>query len=351
MTEEHSTGGAQPVEDETPSVPSRAIDGRRMSLLSLAVFDVGGPLAVYYGLRSAGSSSVVALVVSGVLPAVGIGLAARRHRRIDAVGVVVLSRPPRGPGPHRRPRRGSTGPPRAPPGRGQGARLGTPGRGSQAGAPQRGRPRLLPLPRAPARPRPPARRRRRRAGRGGGPLRPRPLKPEEPGALQGPLEARHGRRPRPASPTRSSLATPARGPAGLSSPSGALPHYHRRQPLLTFRDGAPNPSRRPGARHPLILLQIPSPATTPRSTLKTREADWPARHQALWPTHALPYPPQAEVATPKPPWHRARQHRPPLGPPRQNHPGAALGRPREKKKRLAKEQCLPGVPRKPTRPA
>ena len=90
MTEEHSTGGAQPVEDEPPSVPSRAIDGRRMSLLSLAVFDVGGPLAVYYGLRSAGSSSVVALVVSGVLPAVGIGLAARRHRRIDAVGVVVL---------------------------------------------------------------------------------------------------------------------------------------------------------------------------------------------------------------------------------------------------------------------
>jgi hypothetical protein len=64
--------------------------GRRASLLSIAVFDVGGPLAVYYSLRSAGISTVVALVVSGLPPAVGIGLSVRRHRRIDVIGVVVL---------------------------------------------------------------------------------------------------------------------------------------------------------------------------------------------------------------------------------------------------------------------
>jgi hypothetical protein len=64
--------------------------GRRASLLSIAVFDVGGPLAVYYSLRSAGTSTVVALVVSGLLPAIGIGLSVRRHRRIDVIGVVVL---------------------------------------------------------------------------------------------------------------------------------------------------------------------------------------------------------------------------------------------------------------------
>jgi hypothetical protein len=65
--------------------------GRGMSLLSLAVFDVGGPLAVYYSLLAAGTSTVVALVVSGLPPAIGIGLSVRRHRRVDTIGVVVLA--------------------------------------------------------------------------------------------------------------------------------------------------------------------------------------------------------------------------------------------------------------------
>jgi hypothetical protein len=56
----------------------------------MAVFDVGGPLAVYYSLRAAGTSAVVALVVSGALPAIGIGLNVRRHQRLDVVGAVVL---------------------------------------------------------------------------------------------------------------------------------------------------------------------------------------------------------------------------------------------------------------------
>lgn len=66
-------------------------DARARSLLSLTVFDVGGPLAVYYALRSSGASTVVALVVSGLLPAVGIGLGVLWHRRVDAIGVLVLS--------------------------------------------------------------------------------------------------------------------------------------------------------------------------------------------------------------------------------------------------------------------
>lgn len=76
--------------DEGDSAAAHAGSGRRTSLLSLAVFDVGGPLAVYYGLQAAGASTVVALVVSGLPPAIGIGLSARRHKRLDAIGVVVL---------------------------------------------------------------------------------------------------------------------------------------------------------------------------------------------------------------------------------------------------------------------
>jgi hypothetical protein len=77
-------------DESRPVAANAATGGRPMSLLSIAVFDVGGPLAVYYSLRAAGFSTVVALVVSGLLPAVGIGLSVRRHRRVDAIGVVVL---------------------------------------------------------------------------------------------------------------------------------------------------------------------------------------------------------------------------------------------------------------------
>ncbi len=76
--------------DERRSTDAHPNDSRRTSLVSLAVFDIGGPLAVYYALRSSGISAVVALVISGLLPAIGIGLGVRRHRRVDAVGVVVL---------------------------------------------------------------------------------------------------------------------------------------------------------------------------------------------------------------------------------------------------------------------
>jgi hypothetical protein len=64
--------------------------GRVLSIAGIAVFDVIGPLVVYYWLRSAGQSAVVALVVSGTVPALGIALGVIRHRRLDAIGVLVL---------------------------------------------------------------------------------------------------------------------------------------------------------------------------------------------------------------------------------------------------------------------
>ena len=57
----------------------------------IIVFDLGGPLLVYTLLRSAGLSTVAALVISGVLPALGIVIGAVVDRRLDIIGVVVLA--------------------------------------------------------------------------------------------------------------------------------------------------------------------------------------------------------------------------------------------------------------------
>ncbi|MGD0393940.1 MAG: VC0807 family protein [Acidimicrobiales bacterium] len=70
--------------------PSDAPD-RLRALAPIAIFDVAGPLVVYYGARSAGLSTVLALVLSGVLPFLRVGATVVRHRRIDAIGVLVLS--------------------------------------------------------------------------------------------------------------------------------------------------------------------------------------------------------------------------------------------------------------------
>jgi intracellular septation protein A len=63
---------------------------RLRSLAPIVAFDVGGPLALYWLLRVAGTSDVTALVVSGVLPALGVALGVFRHRHVDAIGVLVL---------------------------------------------------------------------------------------------------------------------------------------------------------------------------------------------------------------------------------------------------------------------
>jgi hypothetical protein len=58
----------------------------------LVVFDVAGPLATYALLRSViGLSTVLSLVLSGVLPAVGVAITAVQFRRMDIFGVMVLA--------------------------------------------------------------------------------------------------------------------------------------------------------------------------------------------------------------------------------------------------------------------
>jgi hypothetical protein len=64
---------------------------RLQSLTMIAVFDIAGPLVAYQLLRSAGQSEVSALVLSGILPALGVLINLVRRRRIDAVGMLVLA--------------------------------------------------------------------------------------------------------------------------------------------------------------------------------------------------------------------------------------------------------------------
>jgi hypothetical protein len=65
--------------------------GRLCQAAAIIVFDLGGPLLAYALLRSAGLSPVAALVVSGVLPALGIAVGALTERRLDVIGVMVLA--------------------------------------------------------------------------------------------------------------------------------------------------------------------------------------------------------------------------------------------------------------------
>jgi hypothetical protein len=80
--------------DDVPSAQedqSPANQGRVHTLAPILFFDVLGPLAAFYLLRSAGLSTVLALLLSGVLPAVGIFLSVVRSRRLDAIGALVLT--------------------------------------------------------------------------------------------------------------------------------------------------------------------------------------------------------------------------------------------------------------------
>lgn len=57
----------------------------------IAIFDVGGPLLAYNLLRSHGVGSVAALVLSGLFPVVGMIIGFIGHRRVDAIGALVLA--------------------------------------------------------------------------------------------------------------------------------------------------------------------------------------------------------------------------------------------------------------------
>jgi hypothetical protein len=70
---------------------SSAHPGRFYSITMIAVFDVAGPLAAYYLLRSAGQTAVTALLLSGIFPALGVTISALRSRRLDVFGALVLA--------------------------------------------------------------------------------------------------------------------------------------------------------------------------------------------------------------------------------------------------------------------
>jgi len=89
-----SAGHLPSVEDMTTSTPSTAPirDHTRLwSVAKIVIFDIVGPLVAYQMLRSAGLSGVSALVLSGVLPGVAVLGGLVRHRRLDAIGVLVLA--------------------------------------------------------------------------------------------------------------------------------------------------------------------------------------------------------------------------------------------------------------------
>jgi hypothetical protein len=64
---------------------------RLRSAAKIVIFDIAGPLAAYSLLRSAGLSTVSALILSGVLPGVAVLGSLIRHRRLDAIGALVLA--------------------------------------------------------------------------------------------------------------------------------------------------------------------------------------------------------------------------------------------------------------------
>jgi hypothetical protein len=87
-------GGAAIDAEGTQAPPPPGAMGppdRLRALAPIIVFDVAGPLAVYYGARAAGMSTVLSLVVSGVLPAFRVIATVVQHRRLDAIGALVLS--------------------------------------------------------------------------------------------------------------------------------------------------------------------------------------------------------------------------------------------------------------------
>jgi len=81
-----------PSQDAKPTAGTRSeLVGRLRSIAKIVIIDVAAPLVGYSLLRSAGVSTVAALVLSGVFPALGVAVGVVRHRRLDVVGALVLA--------------------------------------------------------------------------------------------------------------------------------------------------------------------------------------------------------------------------------------------------------------------
>jgi len=64
---------------------------RLRPIAKVLILDIAAPLAVYSLLRANGMSTVTALVLSGVIPALGVTAGIVRHHRLDVVGALVLA--------------------------------------------------------------------------------------------------------------------------------------------------------------------------------------------------------------------------------------------------------------------
>jgi len=64
---------------------------RLRQIATIVVFDLVGPLTLYAVLRSAGLNTLSSLLISGISPALGIGIGALVDRRLDVIGAVVLA--------------------------------------------------------------------------------------------------------------------------------------------------------------------------------------------------------------------------------------------------------------------
>jgi intracellular septation protein A len=74
-----------------PAGTNSEIAVRLRSIAKIVIIDVAAPLIAYSLLRSAGMSTVTALVLSGVFPALGVAIGVIQHRRLDVVGALVLT--------------------------------------------------------------------------------------------------------------------------------------------------------------------------------------------------------------------------------------------------------------------
>jgi hypothetical protein len=81
---------SQDTERSTGTAPAAGRRARLLSVAKIVVFDIGGPLAVYSLLRSAGFSEVAALILSGIFPAAGVAISIIHNRRLDVIGILVL---------------------------------------------------------------------------------------------------------------------------------------------------------------------------------------------------------------------------------------------------------------------
>jgi hypothetical protein len=91
MSTPDRTASEPPTPADAPSPAPETKSGRIRTLGPVLGFDVIGPIAVYYMLVAAGLLTVPALILSGAVPAAGIAIGVARDRRLDAIGVLVLT--------------------------------------------------------------------------------------------------------------------------------------------------------------------------------------------------------------------------------------------------------------------